>query len=118
MKRCKALVVEDEPLVALLIEDHLRDLGVEDVVFAHSLEAGLRLARDVPCDFAVLDINLNGERSFPIADVMRQRDIPFLFSSGYGSRDLEERYADHPVLTKPYSAQAFQEAIRQLFGQG
>jgi CheY-like chemotaxis protein len=59
------------------------------------------LAKTSP-DFAVLDINLNGARSFPVADVLKSRSIPFVFLSGYGARGLDEAYADAKILQKPF----------------
>jgi CheY-like chemotaxis protein len=82
----RALVVEDEIMVAMYVEDLLTDLGYEVAAIATGFEQALPLARDGSFDFAVLDINLAGRLSFPIADVLRERGIPFVFASGYGSR--------------------------------
>lgn len=98
----RVLVVEDESLVAMLIEDMLLDLGAE-VEVAMRLSEALRLAREADFDLAVLDVNLgNGERSDEVADALRSRSIPFMFATGYGEHGLAERHRGTPTLQKPY----------------
>lgn len=112
----RALVVEDEILVAMYVEDLLIDLGFEVVAVATELEQALPLARDTAFDLAVLDINLNGKLSFPVAEVLRQRRIPFLFASGYGSRGLIEGYADAVRIQKPFRSRDLALAIERATG--
>lgn len=109
-----ALLVEDEALIAMLVEDYLRQLGVREIGVAHTLAEGLAMAREGEYDFAVLDININGEMSFPIADVLHQRAIPFVFATGYGPRALDDRFRDCPTLTKPYAEQSLQKVVEGL----
>lgn len=111
MKLRRALVVEDEIMVAMYIEDLLTDLGFEVVGMATSLDQALRLARQSDFDFAVLDVNLDGRLSFPIADVLRERSIPFLFASGYGATGVREDYRDAVCIQKPFLAQDLAQAI-------
>jgi CheY-like chemotaxis protein len=101
-KRLRVLVVEDEMLVAMNIEDMLLDLGHEVAGLASRLAPGLALAADAEIDAAVLDVNLAGERSFAIADLLAGRGIPFLFATGYGLGGIEERYRSRVVLQKPF----------------
>ncbi len=109
----KVLVVEDEPLVAMMIEDMLTDLGYTVVGPAMQLADGLRLAETAQFDAAVLDINLNGARSFPVADVLQARGIPFLFATGYGGGEaLEGR--QEPVIQKPYQMERLAEMLTAL----
>ncbi|WP_343039388.1 response regulator [Microvirga makkahensis] len=105
------LVVEDEIMVAMYIEDLLVDLGFEVAGMATSLDQALRLAQESDFDFAVLDINLDGGLSFPVADVLRQRDIPFIFASGYGVAGVREDYRDAVRIQKPFRAQDLEQAI-------
>jgi CheY-like chemotaxis protein len=98
------LVVEDELLVAMLIEEYLLDLGYEIVGPVMRLGPAIEIAQVAEIDFGVLDINLAGEQSFPVADVLRQRGIPFIFASGYGSAGLVERFETVAVLQKPFEA--------------
>lgn len=109
----RVLLVEDEVLIAMMVEYYLHEIGISDVVVAHALESGLHEARSGAFDFAVLDINLHGRRSFPIADELRRRGVPFVFSSGYGPRGVEAGYDDAIVLTKPYSVRALEDAIQR-----
>lgn len=98
----KALVVEDEGGVALLIEDMLLDLGCEIAGSVARVAKACEVARTATFDFAVLDVNLDGEPAFPIASILRERRIPFLFSTGYGESGLPPEFNAHPVLSKPF----------------
>jgi CheY-like chemotaxis protein len=113
MKR-RALVVEDEVLVAMLLEDMLQELGHEIAAISSHLDEALRLARTASFDFALLDINLNGEQSFPVADVLSQRGVPFLFATGYGAKILRPPYLDTPILQKPFSREELDRALNSV----
>ncbi|HTR88038.1 MAG TPA: response regulator [Reyranella sp.] len=110
----RALVVEDEVLVGMLVEEMLRELGYEIAALSTHLDEALRLARAEAFDFAVLDINLNGRQSFPVADILRGRGLPFLFATGYGTRILSRPYLDVPVLQKPFSLDELRRALARL----
>jgi CheY-like chemotaxis protein len=109
----KILVIEDEMTIALLIEDMLTDLGHEVVGMAMRLPQALTLAKSAEIDFALLDINLDGSPSFPVADVLNARGVPFAFASGYGPAGLEPGYARHVVIKKPFEMQDLESAIAQ-----
>lgn len=111
----RILVVEDEMLVAMLIVDILDDLGFETLGPAMRLETALEYASGADFDFAILDINLAGKHSFPVAEKLKERRIPFIFASGYGRSGLVEPYLDIPVLQKPFDADAI---VRLLPGAG
>ena len=110
----RILVVEDEVLVAMNIEDMLLEHGFEVAGIASRLAPALALAREGRFDAAMLDVNLAGEASFPIADLLAERGIPFLFATGYGLAGLEERYRGHPVLQKPFRAAELRRAIEAI----
>jgi CheY-like chemotaxis protein len=113
-RRVRVLVVEDEALVAMLIEDMLVELGHHVVGPAGHLEAALPLAREAEIDVAILDVNLGRDRSYPVADLLRERRIPFVFATGYGSAGLAEAYRDLTItLKKPFNASAVRAALRQ-----
>ena len=112
----RVLVVEDEMLVVLMIEQTLLDVGAEVVGPAAWLDAALQLAREEVIDAAVLDVNIRGGSSYAVADILAERGVPFVFSSGYGKWALEERYRNHPHLTKPYSCGELEEKVLQLLG--
>jgi CheY-like chemotaxis protein len=103
-KRLRILVVEDEMLVAMNIEDMLLALGHEVAGIAGRLVPALALATEGDFDLAMLDVNLAGETSFPVADVLRDRGIPFVFATGYGIDGIREDYRAAPVLQKPFRA--------------
>lgn len=100
----RILVVEDEMSIVVMIEDTLLELGAEVVGPTAWLDAALPLAQDASIDAAVLDINIRGGTSYPVADILAQRGIPFIFCSGYGNWALEERHRERPRLTKPFTS--------------
>lgn len=110
----RVLVVEDEVLVGMLIEEMLLDLGYELAALATHLDQALALARNGSFDFALLDVNLNGKQSFPVAEVIRTRGLPFLFATGYGATILPPLYADAPMLQKPFSIEELRRALERL----
>ncbi len=110
----RVLVVEDEVMVAMYVEELLSDLGYESVVVATGLDQALSLAREAAFDFAVLDINLGGRLSFPVADVLRARGIPFLFASGYASKGVNDNYKDAVRIQKPFRSRDLARAIDRL----
>jgi CheY-like chemotaxis protein len=113
-RRLRILVVEDEMLVAMNIEDMLLDLGHEVAGLASRLEPALSLAREGDFDLAMLDVNLAGQQSFPVADVLIGRGIPFLFATGYGIKGIAADYRDRPVLQKPFRTRDLGEAIDRI----
>lgn len=113
-RKRRALIVEDEGTVGMLLEDMLIDLGYEVGAFASRLAEGLMKAESEAFDFAILDINLDGRPSFPIADALAKRGIPFLFVTGYGARGLDRNFAGHPVLAKPFLQTELAAALRNL----
>ncbi len=108
----KVLLVEDNMIIALDNEDMLRAAGFSDVVLAKDVENGLRAIRDHDFGFALLDINLGRENSIPIAEKLRELDIPFIFASGYDDASLlDEAFSDVPVVIKPFSKEKLVEVI-------
>ncbi len=118
-RRLRILIVEDEMLVAMNIEDMLLELGHEVAGLASRLAPALALAREGRFEAAMLDVNLAGEPSFPVADILIERGIPFLFATGYGRQGIEERYRDRPILQKPFRAAELGAALAGLLpGEG
>ena len=107
----RVLVVEDEGAIALLIEEMLEEFGCEVVASVARLAAACEVAGSAQVDLAILDVNLAGERVFPVADILHGRKIPFLFSTGYGASGLPAEYAGCPVLHKPFSQSELQQKI-------
>jgi len=113
-RRLRILVVEDEMLVAMNIEDMLLELGHEVAGLASRLGPALALARESRFDAAMLDVNLAGEPSFPVADLLIERGVPFLFATGYGRKGIDERYRDFPMLQKPFRMVELGAALKQI----
>ena len=110
----RALLVEDESMVALLLESMLEEFGVT-VSVAMRVPDALRLAEAGGFDFAVLDVNLGGgQRSDPVAEVLRASGVPFMFSTGYGERGLTPAFRGVPTLQKPFEVEALRETITRL----
>jgi len=109
----RVLLVEDENLVAMLLEDMLAELGHSVVGPVARLKKGLEMAQREAIDLAILDVNINGEQVYPVAEALAARGIPFVFSTGYGERGLPPRYRDHPTLQKPFR----QDDLEKLFAQ-
>lgn len=107
----KVLLVEDESLIVMLIEDALADLGCEIAGVASRFDDAVTKARTLAFDLAVLDVNLNGLRTFPIAEIMTARNIPFVFATGYGSTSVPENLKSAPVLQKPFAAADLAQAL-------
>ncbi len=110
-RRLRILIVEDEMLVAMNIEDMLLDLGHEVAGLASRLEPALSLAGEAQFDLAMLDVNLAGQTSFPVAEILVRRGIPFLFATGYGVKGIAEEYRSYPVLQKPFRARDLEQAL-------
>ncbi len=111
----RVLIVEDEVLLAMHLEDLLTELGHEVVCQATRIDMAMELARDSDIDFAVLDINVAGAKSFPVADILCARGIPFAFATGYGAEGLMDGYRDVPALRKPYAQEDLEQTIARLF---
>ncbi len=111
----RVLVVEDEMLVAMQLEDMLRDLGCASITLAATVETALKSIAEKMFDLATLDVNLDGTPSFAIAEALSDRHIPFAFATGYGAN---ERFGDRPVLIKPYSSFQFKTVLSELLADG
>jgi CheY-like chemotaxis protein len=107
----RVLVVEDEMLVAMNIEDILLELGAIVVGPAMRLETALDLAQVAELDVAMLDVNLHGGRSYPVAEVLRARGLPFIFATGYGHTDDDGTFGEVPTLAKPFRSQELERLL-------
>lgn len=114
----RLLVVEDEAMVAMLIEDMLCDLGCVVSGVAGTLSRGMALAKDesFAIDGAILDINLGGEKVYPVAEALSARRVPFIFSTGYGGAGVDKAFAHIPILAKPYDQQTLEQKLISVLG--
>ncbi|MGY6156302.1 response regulator [Paraburkholderia graminis] len=106
----KALVVEDEGSVALLIEDMLESFGCEILASLARVDQACEFASKQIFDFAVLDVNLHGQPVFPVAHILCERLIPFVFSTGYGPGGVPAGF-NAPVLAKPFGIADLRRAV-------
>jgi CheY-like chemotaxis protein len=112
LRDARVLVVEDEFIVAALLEDRLVQLGCLVVGPASDIEEALELLASERVDAAVLDVNIAGRMVYPVADALVERSVPFLFATAYGREGVADRHAERTVLNKPYDDSAFERALR------
>ena len=109
--RLRILIVEDEGMIAMLLEDMVEELGHAVAGVAANLQTGLAQARDLPIDMAILDVNLGGAISHEVAETLASRGVPFVVSSGYGSAIVHPAFVGWPVISKPFQQQELAEKI-------
>jgi CheY-like chemotaxis protein len=113
----RVLVVEDEALIAMDLAATLRRVGCTTIGPArHVATAMCHVASDAP-DVALLDVNLAGEEVFPVADALADRQVPFVFLTGYGRNVIPDRFRDRPLLGKPYSTAPLLATLERLTGR-
>ena len=112
----RILVVEDEVIVAMLLEDILADAGATVVGPAARVARALELLAAEPVDAALLDLNLAGEVTTPVAEELRRREIPFAFATGYGAAGLPEGFAGQAVLPKPFQEHDIYRVMGEVLG--
>ena len=112
----RVLVLEDEPLIAMMVRGWLTELGCETVGPAHTVPAALALIEHGPLDLAILDVSIGSEDSAPVADALRHRGIPFALASGRASGALATIHPNAPALTKPYDFAAVRAVVAELLG--
>lgn len=112
----RILVVEDSPLIATVLEDMLKDLGCSVVGPTGNMAFAVDLARAEELDGAIIDLNIRGGKVYPVAEVLRDRGVPFLLASGYADWTLREDFKDRPRLTKPYTATTVEQKLVELLG--
>ena len=101
-------------MVAMLVEDMLTELGHSVVGPVMRLEQALPLAREAEFEFDILDVNLGGQLSFPIAEILKRRGIPFIFATGYGAGGIDQAYRDTITLSKPFGRSDVQRAFARM----
>jgi CheY-like chemotaxis protein len=108
----RVLVIEDESLVTMLIQDTLADIGCEVVGSASRFDEAVSKAKGLSFEVVILDVNLNGQLSFPIAEALSERGIPFVWTTGYGTGGLPKSLQNAPVLSKPFQQMDLEQALR------
>lgn len=113
----RVLIVEDEELIGMLLEEMLINRGFEVVGRATTLEQSHTMVSCAQVDVALLDISLHGQPVFPVAQELRLRNIPIVFTTGYGAAGLPSEWRDYPVFCKPYNMQELTVTLAQLTPQ-
>jgi len=111
------LVVEDEPLIGIVIEDVVDELGHNVVGPATELNQALDLATNALVECAILDINIRGGESYPVAFALLDRGVPILLATGHGPHTLPARLREEACLSKPFTTKQLDEALRKLFAR-
>ncbi|HLN07351.1 MAG TPA: response regulator [Xanthobacteraceae bacterium] len=109
----RVLIVEDEGLLALLLEDMLDDLGCTVAGTAATVAAAIDAIPKVDAGAAILDIKLGDDKSYAVAEALAAHGVPFVFATGYGDIQLEPPWQDRPVLQKPFA----QKQLADLLGR-
>ena len=112
----RILVVDDEPLISMMVEDWLDELGCEVVGPACSVDDGLALAGG-QLDGAILDVNLGGDTCYPLANALRARGVPLAFATGDGGLDEGQGLQDPILLSKPFDFERVKAALAALLGK-
>ena len=111
------LIVEDEPLIAMMLEDFLESLGHDVVATCESLEDALVRVRAGGFDLAIIDVQLkDGKRVWPVADILKQDGTPFILATGGHVEPPPPEHAGAPVLAKPYTIEAIEPALERACG--
>ena len=115
----RVLIVDDETLVAMLLEDMLGDLGCEVAASVSRVAQALLAAQDEsrPFDVAILDVNVAGESIAPVADALAVRGTPFVFATGYGASGAPEGHRGRPTLQKPFGVNDIEVRLREVTGR-
>jgi CheY-like chemotaxis protein len=114
MAVARVLILDDEPLIAMLLHDWLEELGYEAIGPANTVAQALAFVESDRLDAAILDVSLHKTDCYPVADVLKARNIPFAFGTGRDEQLIALRHAGTPILTKPYDLSALQEVMGKL----
>jgi len=114
LKGRRVFVVDDDPMVAMLLVDMIEAIGCEVVAVASCLEDALEKAQRLSFDLAILDVNLEGANTFHVAELLAKRGVGFVFATGYGDAHLPAELTNAPVLQKPFVERDIARALRRV----
>jgi CheY-like chemotaxis protein len=107
----RVLIVEDDVMIRMLIEDMLGDLGFAVAAEASKVHEALAAVNSIAFDVAILDVNLSGETTGPVAEALAARGTPFVFATGYGEHGLPDQFRDRPLLKKPFQIESLKRML-------
>jgi CheY-like chemotaxis protein len=108
----RVLVVEDESMVIMLLQDFLEDMGCEVAGIASRLKEALEKIDALAFDVAILDVNLNGQQTLPVAQALLARGRAIVFATGYAATSVPPELRGVPILQKPFQQQDLERALR------
>jgi len=109
-------LVEDEVMIRMMVADMLEELGYSIAAEAGEISEAIRLVQSTEFDLAILDVNVNGKVISPVADLLKARNRPFIFATGYGTQGVPEDYRDRPALQKPFQIESLKQALDATLG--
>jgi CheY-like chemotaxis protein len=114
MAVARVLILDDEPLIAMLLHNWLEELGYEPIGPVNTVAQAVAVVENDRPDAAILDVSLHKTDCYPVADVLKARNIPFVFGTGRDEQTIAPRHADVPMLCKPYDISALQQVMDKL----
>ena len=118
LEGCRVLIVEDDAMISMMLQDLLEDMGCQVVSVASRLGEAQRKSEVDDFDVALLDVNLRGEHTFPVAEAMQQRRRPFVLTTGYATTILPDSLRAATLLQKPYRRQDLENALWDAMHSG
>lgn len=115
-KRPNILIVEDEPLIALMLTDMLADLGFEVAASVTQVSEALSVLENLKIDVALLDVNIGTQKIDPVADLLAARGTPFIFTTGYGNSGVPASHAGRAILQKPFHIDELADVLHSVLG--
>jgi CheY-like chemotaxis protein len=113
----RALILDDEPLIAMLLQDWLEELGYAVLGPTGTIAQAIDVIESDRPDAAILDVSLHQTDCYSVADVLKSRNIPFAFGTGHDAQTIASRHANAPILSKPYDQSALQRMMGKLLPQ-
>jgi CheY-like chemotaxis protein len=113
----RILIVEDEMMIRMLLEDMLGELGYTVAAEVGRIDEALDAVKNGGFDVAILDVNLNGENTAPVAEALAARGTPFVFATGYGEHGLPEAFRDRPTLKKPFQMDGLDRSLQSALAR-
>jgi CheY-like chemotaxis protein len=104
-------LVEDETMIRMMVADMLEELGFRVAAETGEINEAIKLAGSTEFDIAILDVNVNGKVISPVAELLKARNRPFIFATGYGAQGVPEDFRDRPALQKPFQIESLKSML-------